>query len=626
MSKRFIAVGGAAGLLVFLAILIAINIIASNVRVRMDLTEEKLFTLSEGTRKIVRSLPGDVELKFYVNDSSAEVPAYLKSYIRQVEDLLREYVIVSGNRVSLQKFDPKPDSDDEEWAQKYGLAPQNLDMAGPPFYFGLVAVSGSSEAAIPVLDPRTESILEYNVTRLIYRVTHPKKPVLGLISSLPVLGSQMPNFAMPGMPPQQKKPWLSFQDLRQDYDIRDLGPMVETIDGDIEALVVVHPKDLSEGTQYAIDQFVLRGGRLLAFVDPMCVADMENPMPGQQDPYGLKAASSSMDKLFQAWGVSYESGSVLADLKRTSQVRSGNNQVEDSPVWLSLRAQDVNRNDILTARLETLLMPFAGSFSAESTSNLTVTPLISSSDAAGTVGAMSARFGNAAIRGEFKRLPTARRLAVRLSGTFKTAFPGGKPKDPNDTNAVVSASAGLKEGRSAAVILVADADMIYDRFCVQELNFFGATAVQPMNDNMNFLANAVEQIAGSADLVGVRSRGTFNRPFDRVLALHQRAMEQWQDQERLLEQKLNDTQRQLRELQQNKDKNQRFILSPEQKKAIEGFRSTEIAIKKQLKDVRKNLRQDIERLGVKVKLINIAMMPAVVVLAGIGFWMMRRSR
>jgi ABC-type uncharacterized transport system involved in gliding motility auxiliary subunit len=622
-AKRLAVVGGGlAGILLLAAVLIAANVLLSGVRLRVDLTQERLFTLSDGTRKILRELPENVELKLFVNDSAPEVPVFVKSYVRQVEDLLKEYEIASRGRISVQKFDPKPDSDDEDGARKYGLSPQQMDMASPPFYFGLVAASGDSDDAIPTLDPRTENLLEYNVTRLIYRVTHRKKAIIGVISSLPIFGTQMPNFAMPGMPqPQSRRPWISITELRNDYDLRDLGNATEGIPPEIEALMLVHPKDLSDETMFAIDQFVLRGGRLLAFVDPFSFAEQETTP--QQDQFGLKITGSDMPRLLRAWGVDYNPAMCVADLKYTFRTQQG-----DSPVIMFLQRNPANKEapinglDPITAQLETMLIPFSGSVSAESTTNRTVTALLTTSDAAGSVSAMSARFGPQAIKGEFKRSPTPRKLAIRLSGTFQTAFPEGKPS--SGTNAPpADASGSLKEGKSAAVIVVADVDMIYDKSWVQEIP--GTGIFMPGNDNFNFLANVIDQIAGSADLVGVRSRGTFNRPFDRVLALHRQAMESYQDEEKRLEERLNETQRQLRELQQSKkDQSQRMILSAEQKAAIEKFRKDEADTKAKLKKVRKDLRSGIENLGTMVKLINIALVPALVILAGVAMAFIRR--
>jgi len=628
VSKSFLkASGGVAGLLILFAIIIAANVIISRVRVRVDLTGEKLYTLSEGSKAILAKLEQPVTLKLFASSSSPAMPPVLKNYARQVEDLLREYVVASNGRITLEKYDPVPDSDAEEWAQKYGLTGQPMDIFGPPVYLGLVAQMGDAEATIPSFDPQAEALLEYTITRLIYRVCHPEKPVVGVISSLQVLGTRAPPFPMPGQPkPQSQAPWLIFQDLRDDYTFRELQPSVERIDDDIKTLLVIHPKDLSEKTLYAIDQFVLRGGQLMALLDPLCVAEMETG--GGANPFGMPRTSSNLEKLLSAWGVRYDENKVVADMRAISRVRMGDGgRIEESPVWLSLSRANTSAKDVLTSGIESIMLPYAGAFSAESTKDLAVTPLITSSESAGLVNSFSAQLGASTVRSEFHSGGVPLAIAVRLSGTFKTAFPDGAPRDSSGSNtneAPSSAEQSLKEGRST-VILIADADMIYDRFCVQEINFLGARAYQPLNDNAIFFANALEQAAGSSDLVGIRSRGTFARPFEVVLKRQEKAMLQWQEKEKELEARLQETQSRLRELQSEKDPKQRFILSEQQKKAIETFRQQEFQIKQDLKMVRKNLRHDIETLGILVNAVNIAAMPAFVVLGGIGFWMRRRS-
>jgi ABC-type uncharacterized transport system involved in gliding motility auxiliary subunit len=619
--------GGIAGLVAVLAILVSVNIILSSLRIRVDLTENQLYTLSAGSKALIGKLDRPVVLKLFFNSSAAEAPVPLKNHAREVWDLLKEYQIVGGRNVVIEKYDPKPDSEAEEWAQKYGLAPQSAGMFGPNLYFGLVAVAGDTEGAIPAIDPRQEQLLEYNITRLIYRVSHPQKPKIGVMSGLPVLGRQDMPYAMPGQPrPPASAPWLSFQDLRKDYDVREIPAGTESIDSDLQALIVVHPKNLADTTLYAIDQFVLRGGHLLAFVDPMSAADLELSPP-QQAMFNMPQASSTLGRLFDAWGVDFSGDKVVADPRALTRVRNMANQVEESPVWLSLRKENMAGGDILTAELESLLMPFAGSFSDRTSEDIAFTPLIQASKSSGLVSAMSAQFGNQAIRGEMKAQGTAVNLAVRLTGTFRTAFPDGKPKrEPKEGEPPAPEPAGedLKSG-TGTVILVGDVDMVSDRFCAQEVNFMGFKGHQPLNDNINFFLNAVEQIAGSTDLIGIRSRGEFDRPFDRVLALQEKATTAWRDQEKLLEERLSETQRQINEIEASKkDKSQRFILSAEQQQAIQNFRQEESRIRRELKNVRKSLRQDIERLGVSVKVVNIVMMPVLVSLVGVAFGLYRR--
>ncbi len=619
--------GGLIGLAVMFVILAAINIILGNVKLRKDITEDKLYSLSDGTKTILANLDQNVTLKLFFNSSNPRVPVSLKNYARQVEDLLHEYKMANPRRISIEKYDPKPDSDAEEWAQKYGLNGQPMEMFGPPLYFGVVASAGAQEQVIPALDPRTEELLEYNITHLIYKTIHPEKPAIGVISALQVLNDTSPM----GMMKQQgstKPSWLAFQQLQQDYDVINVPADAKAIDPAITALIIVHPKEFSDTTMYAIDQFLMRGGKIMAFLDPISVVDLETTPP---QPYRVPKASSNMEKMLKAWGVDYNPTQVLADMNAVSRIQTGNGQIEDSPVWMSLRQANMSKDDLLTAKLDSVMMPFAGTFACNNLSkDLTATPLITSSQNAGLVHFMNAQYGSEAIHRNFQAEGKALNIAVRITGTFKTAFPEGAPKEEakseeNKNEQPPAGIAPLKEGKSA-VILAGDSDMIYDRFCVQELNFFGTKAYQPLNDNINFFFNAVEQITGSTDLIAIRSRGKFERPFDRVIQLEQKAQSEWREKEKTLTEKLAATQQQLNQMQTQKGSDQRFILSQEQKQAIDSFRNEEVRIKEELKDVRKNLRKDIEQLGVWVKFINIALMPILVSMAGITFGIYRKIK
>jgi ABC-type uncharacterized transport system involved in gliding motility auxiliary subunit len=422
---------------------------------------------------------------------------------------------------------------------------------------------------------------------------------------------------------------MVFQDIGDDYQLREIAPTSEKIAADVKTLIILHPKDLPSKALYAIDQFVLGGGRALIFLDPLCMVDAE--MSSASRFGGPPQASSDLKPLLAAWGVAYDPGKILADLRGATRIRVAEDRAEESPVWLSLGPKNVNKKDTLTSQLERLMAPFAGSLSAETSKAMTVTPLILSSESSCTLDAMAAQFGGQALRGAFKSGGVPLNIALRMTGKFTTAFPNGKPKDappegeqPPPAAVEPAADAGLKEGQST-VILVADVDMIYDRFCVQELNFLGSKALQPINDNLNFFANALEQVAGSQDLVGVRTRGQFSRPFDKVVALREKAMAQWQQKEKDLEEELKQTQQQLQELQASKDRSQKAFLSEPQRRAIQEFQKKEAQIKKDLRQVQKDLTRDIKRLGVKIKAINIGLVPALVCMTGIGFWFYRRK-
>lgn len=615
---------GLAGLLVLLVIIGAANLIIANLRLRVDLTAERLYTLSTGSKQVLGKLENDVTLKFYFSASSAEMPMGLKTYANQVQDLLKEYELAGKGRVALEAYDPKPDSDSEEWAQRYGIEPQQTNPFGQPVYFGLVAVCGETEAVIPGFNPRTEATLEYDITRLITRVAWPEKPVIGVLSSLSVLGApQNPMMMMRRQ--QQDQGWTAFRELRKDYTVREIQADAEAIDADIKALIVVHPKNLEDKALFAIDQFVLRGGRLIVCVDPFNIADFEanqqqNPMMMQMG--GGQAGPSTLGKLFDAWGVTFDTAKIAADLSAATKLNSGNGRVEDNPAFLSLGTPNMAKDDLLTAQLSQVMLPFAGALSANTPKEITFTPLITTSkDNACLVDQMNAQFGMSAMRAQLKPDGAQRTLAARLQGTFKTAFPDGLSTNGTAAAATNAAPAHLTSGTST-VMLFGDADFLNDRFCVQVMNSLFGQIAQPINDNLTLFGNTVEQFAGREELIGVRSRGQFNRPFVKVDQLEVKAMKQWQAEEERLEAALQETQQRLADLQQKKSGNERLILSKEQQAELEQFRKTQAETRKQLKEVRKSLNKDIERLGLSLKVVNIALLPLLV----IGFGLFRGLR
>lgn len=627
--------GGVFGLLALLAILIAVNVMLGNIHFRKDLTEEKSFTLSEGTKAVLKKLDAPVTLKYFFTRSSAEVPIPLKTFAQQVEDLLQEYRLAANGKIIVEIYDPKPDSDAEEWAERYGLGGQNPGMIEPAIYCGLVAVKGGDSETIPFIDPRSEELLEYNITRMIARVADPKKPVIGVMSSLPVMGVRSFPYAMPGQPrPKNQPPWIIFQDLGKDYDVRSLPAGAEQIEPDVSVMIVIHPKNLSDKTLFALDQFVLRGGRLMVFVDPLCMCEAMNAdaPPDRSKPF------SDLNKLTDAWGIKYEADKVVADLEAATSVRRNDNSVDNSPIFLSLRQENIDGKDIITAALESLILPGAGAFSGTGAEGLSLTPLLVSSTQSQLIDAMTAQFGSEAIRRDFQAGLKRMNIAVRLQGRFKTAFPEGAPKAAPDNDEAKDNGQKPEEAKKTdppalkasekptTIILVADADLLYDAFTVQEMNVFGTRAHQPMNDNINFFANTVDNLAGSADLAKIRSRGRFDRPFDRVIALQRQAQEKWLVKERALQKQLETTRERLENLQSQKDKNQKYILSPEQEEEINRFRQEQIKTQRELKQVRKNLREGIEQLGVKVKVINILLVPVLVAGAGLVFAWYRRSK
>ena len=597
---------GAIGLVLVAVIAVAADVVLAKLPLRADLTAERLYTLSEGSRAVLGQLDKDVTLKYFVSSSAAEMPMALKTYATQVENLLEEYDRAAGGALAIEKFDPKPDSDAEEWAQRYGVEPQSVNPFGSPIYFGLVAVCGDKEETLGTLTPRTEATLEYDITRLVTRVAWPERPVVGVMTSVEgVLAKADPRMMQMRRPPQG---WAAFGELAKDYDVREVPPTVEEIDPAVKTLVVLHAKNLTDKTLYAIDQFVCRGGKLIACVDPMSLKTLLS-QPQNQMMMGGGNEPSTLGKLFEAWGVTFDPKQITCDLAAATKLNNGQGMVNDEPAFLTLGADNMEKSDLLVSRLTQVMFPFAGAFAFDGKdSDLVFTPVITtSSEHSAETDAMGMMMGGGSRSA--KPDGKARVVAARLSGTFKTAF----PKGPDGTNDVSNAVASGK----SAVMLFADSDFLADDFCVRLLRTPFGNMAQPMNDNLALFSNVIEQFAGRAELIGVRTRGASNRPFTVVDRLEAEAMAKWQKKEAELQSRLAEAQRRISELQSQKSGSERMLLSREQQQEIVKFRKAQAETRRELKGVRKELTADIDSLGARLKGINIALMPALVVLFGL---------
>lgn len=616
------ALMSAGGLALVLVILVLFNLLLGQVSLRWDLTEDNIYSLSDGSRKILSDLEREVTLQIYYSEDATQAPMRLKTYARRAIDFIREYEAASGGRVAVELIDTEPDSEAEEWAVTYGVNGVDLP-AGDRFYFGLVALAGDQEETIPMLDPAREEQLEYEVTRMIWRVQAPKRITVGVISGLPVFGGPPRN---PMGQPQQSDPWLFIQELRKSYEVTEIAADAQEIPGEVDVLMAVHPSGLSDSLVYAIDQYVLRGGNLMAFVDPLPVTLGQQ---GMQGPGG----SDGLDKLLPGWGVEWSADRVLVDFGNATRLRGQNNQIEENPLWISLPPESFNQDAILTAQLESLLMPMAGVLAKAAEGTGEYETLVQSSANSSTIGAMEARFAGDNLRRDFAATPERYDLAVRVRGTFETAFPGGKPAAAPDAGGEDAADDGagdtehLSEGTApATVVLVADADMLFDNFYVQRQNFLGMNISRMFNDNLNFLLNGGELLAGNDALISIRSRGKFERPFTRVEALERSAQERWLAREQELMRRVEETNRKLEQLEQQKDGSQEFIMSAEQEAEIQQFQREKTRINRELKEVRRNLRADIEALGGLIKFLNIFGMVIVVAAAGLAFGLYQRRQ
>ncbi|MFO1476727.1 MAG: GldG family protein [Verrucomicrobiota bacterium] len=617
-----------AGVAAMLVLLVALNVLTGAAPVRVDLTRDKAFTLSDGTRSLLRQLPAPVKVRFYCTQSDIATPesVFLKDYARKVEDLLHEYQQVAGHNLVIERYDPQPDSDAEDSARLDGLESQPLP-GGDRFYLGLAVVQADQRVAIPFLEPDRENLLEYDLTRAIARVQAPRKATVGILSSLPVFGAPS-NPMMMQMGQRGSPPWLLVEQLQQDFNVKPVDPGADKIDDDIQVLLVIHPKGIPEKTQFAIDQFVLRGGRLIAFLDPQSALDsrQRNPMMG-----GPAPAASSLERLLKSWGLQFDTGKVVADLDFMMQLRGRDNQPADAPAWIAVTADGINKDDIATSQVTSLWMPMTGAFTGSAAAGLQETVLVHSSKDAQLVDAFLAGMDSQAVLTGFKPAGVQYALAVRLDGKFKTAFPDGPPASgetnaPAGTNAV-AAGFLLESKTNTAVVLVGDSDMLADDFSVRRMNSPFGEMVSRLNANLDFAQNLVEQMAGDSRLIGLRSRATQSRPFTRIRKMEAQAQAQGQAQIDELRQSLSETQRRISELEQQKgDKDQRLVESPEQRAEVDKFKKKYAEVNRQLKQAGKDLHKEVASMETRIRWLNILAMPFAVTAAGIAVAAVQRRK
>jgi ABC-type uncharacterized transport system involved in gliding motility auxiliary subunit len=618
-----------AGIVVVLVLVVAVNVIFGAFPFRADLTQEKAYTLSPGTKAVLGKLDSPVIVRFYCTQGETATPetVYLKDYARQVQDLLHEFKMAAGKNVVIQKFDPEPDSDAEDSARMDGLEPQQLSD-GDNFYLGLCISMADQRVAIPFLEPNREKLLEYDITRAITEVLEPQKPAIGIISALPVFGEQ-PNPEMQMQMPNQQgtPPWTLVQQLQQDFNVQQVPMDTDKIDDSIGTLLVIYPAGISDKAEYALDQFVLRGGKLIAFLDPqstLMARQQQNPMMGGGN------TSASLDKLLLAWGIQFDTSKVVADLEFKMELEGDNGQTVENPAWLALTPEGVNQNDVVTSEIDSLWLPTVGAFTGQPAAGLKESILLHSSKDAELTDAMMAGMGGDAIMNGFKATGINYALAIRLTGKFKTAFPDGAPKDESaGTNSVAKAADNsLKESKTdTTVVLVGDSDMLADEFSIQKQNTPLGEMVNALNANLNFAQNLVEQMAGDSNLIGLRSRGSISRPFTRIKQLEAAAEASGQQKIDGLQQSLQDTEQKLNDLQQqNPNKDQKLILSPQQQAEIDNFRKKQAEVSRELRQAQKDLRREVVSIETRLTWLNILAMPCAITLAGVTTAWIKRKK
>jgi ABC-type uncharacterized transport system involved in gliding motility auxiliary subunit len=551
-------------------------------------------------------------------------------YADRVREMLEEFEDAADGKIRLSVIDPLPFSEDEDRAAQFGLQGVGLAGSEDPVYLGLAGTdSVDNEEIIPFFQPDKESFLEYDLAQLVSTLSNPERTVIGLVSGVDMAGRFDPQTQ------QMQQPWVVYTQVEQLFEIRSLGTTFDSIADDISLLWIVQPKDLSNTTLYAIDQFVLRGGKAIIFVDPLADSDPAPPMQGMPPGMPPMGQGSDLPALFDAWGIEFSAGDVVADAQLALQISAGASR---RPMrhfgYLGVTTEQLDQDDVVTAELSTINLATAGYFSLKENSPATLVPLLTSSTSASTMP--SSRFSflqdPSTLQDGFTPTGTAYVLAARVSGVLPSAFPSGKPESAaspegaDDSSDTTEDTGHLAEATGPVnLIVVSDVDMLGDQMWVQLQSFFGQRIANAFASNGAFLINALDSLAGSSDLISVRSRETYSRPFTRVEELRVDAEAQFRATEQRLQSELAETEQRLGELQSSREDAGNMLMTPEQQQEIDNFIDQRTEIRKELRAVQRGLDTDIERLGTVLKIINIALVP--VLLAGfvlIALW--RRNR
>ena len=622
-----------------ISLLFGVLVISLIPSLRIDLTEDRLYSLSEGTLSILAGLNEPIELMFFYSDSATEDVPQLRTYGNRVQELLREIVIASEGNLSLRVIDPEPFSEEEDLATQYGVRAVPVTQGGEGVYFGLVAAKCGADV------PDQEEFLEYEFMKIITQVSNPERTVIGLVTQLDIDGGFDP---MTGQGTQQ---WMIMDLVRQLYDVRRIDVSSDFIEEDVDILMIVHPQGLSDRFLYAIDQHILRGGDALLFLDPNADSMVGRSLQGNLIPAGM---SSELPGLLDAWGLEFDNSKVLTDNELALRVMMGQGQRAVPHLgMLGVQGNFLTQGDIITNRLETINLSSAGAISQSNEGSLSFEPLITSSSDAML---MDRSFVESVtdpnvLFDEFESENKSFVIAARLSGLIETAFPEGQPPIPvteeESSSGDVDGEVSVAEETSSEVdvvseesdiahlsasveptniVVFADSDLLTDRLWVQVTQFFGQRIPQPFANNGDLVINAMDNLSGGADLSSIRSRGRYSRPFTKVLALQREADDRLRQEESELSARVAETESALAELNTDEEGNPIGEITPEIQTEIDRFNGELIETRRRLREVRFQLTEDIEQLGSNLKAVNTALVPILLTLFFLGRYYFRYRR
>ncbi len=610
--------------------LVLVNYLASALPLRLDATADSLYSLSPGTRAMLGKIGEPVTLELYFSKDANGLPIAYKNYAARVREMLRQYVRAAHGKLTLNVINPRPDTPEEERATAAGLTPQVSRQGGEQFFFGLVVLQADQQKNIPAFTPQREPFLEYDLSKLIYSAQQFDKRKLGLLTSLPLQGTDPQQMQMMMMMRQRPQPGQAVVDeWAQSFTIVKIEQGATELPAGLDVLVVIHPENVSPALQFAIDQFLLGGKPVFLAVDPL--SEYFKQQGGQQAMFGgpQPNVASDLPVLLNAYGVAYDPQKVVGDLENAAQVQTVGNEVASFPHWLNLHRENFNARSLPTTQLNSAIFVEAGSLTPKAGSTLTFTPLIETSPQTGEILTAMLPF---AQPDDIARqiVPSGKKtIAALITGKFRTAFPNGAPKDDksaekqDDAKKPAVPNVQLKESKSTSTLFViADTDWLFDEYSVRRFNFFGQAAAEPINDNLALAANTVEYLGGSPDLISIRGKGSSIRPFTVVRRMEVAAQKKYQEKLTELDARLSTVQKQLSEVQGQKTEGNRLVETPAVAKAIEDFQKQQATLRGERREIRRALREDIDALENRLLVINLLASPLLV--GAFGVWFHRR--
>tara|TARA_Y100000588_G_scaffold66422_2_gene66848 strand:+ start:2624 stop:4507 length:1884 start_codon:yes stop_codon:yes gene_type:complete len=618
-----------AGFLLIL-ILILTNMFASLFSWKIDLTSGKIFTLSQGSQQLAAQLEEPVDFVFYFSRTVEDLPISFKNYGTRVEEMLRQFEAASKGMIHLNIINPKPDTEEEEAAMQASISGNPMSN-GETLFFGLTMTQADNQETIQVFDYRKESSLEYDIAKALYTVQQWDKPTIGLISGLPIVGT--PQF-FPGQQPQSQD-WVFVEQLRQTFEFSEINS-ADDWPAVVDVLMVVHPQNLDEQMLFEIDQHIMAGNPTFIALDPssyfMKANQNQQQMMMGQPPQGV---TSSLGQLFTAYGIEFSEMEMLVDNNYAARVQSQGGTPMQMPTWLNLTEEAVNQDEFIMSQLDSLLFVESGTFGKTEDSELEIIPLIQSSGDAGTIFAMLAnQIANPLqLTNNMNKSDSPETIAGFVRGNLKTAFPDGRPLEPPEEGEeapppfAADDTDSLKESNAPCnLFVVTDTDWMQDQFSTRRLNFMGVSAVQPLNDNLNLLTNAVEFMSGSQELISIRPKGNSIRPFIVVDEIEKQAQVEYQQKLDALNQEVQGFETRIRELQTQQGGGNSIIITPELQAEIAELNKNAAAKRSERREVRKKLREKVESLNFTLALANLAIVPCAVFVLGVIFFIRRHHR